>query len=332
MTSPDPRLANIERLLSQGHSLLAEIGQGVPALRRPPRKRRRFSNEAILAALAEGHVANRSAADRDPRLPERKALNRRRKADPSFDAQVRELIAARVPTRAMSAVEGASDWGQRLPGTQYDWDEIAAKIEAGATVGPASPNRQGLPSHTLIMARRKADPVFAARVHKVLVGRFGRNTRKKYDHQAILERIRCGAVMKGYPPAPGMPPRTWIERERHEDPAFDKEVREAIKEARRRRLNRRRLATSSGTAAWVAAQSAVPRQIPDPTRADIVGELSLLICEGIVGVDGDLSAAWKRCRTKLNRDQWKEFSLNDTIPGTDGLTRIDMVSDETPHF
>lgn len=83
-----------------------------------------------------------------------------------------------------------------MPGQKYDWNAIAAKIEVGATVGPYSPNRQGLPSHTLIMARRKADPVFAKRVTPVLAKRFGLGRRVRIDREAVLELIRCGADIK----------------------------------------------------------------------------------------------------------------------------------------
>jgi hypothetical protein len=182
------------------------------------------------------------------------------------------------------------------------------------------------------MKRRRADPIFAARVAAVLVGRFGHGRRVTFDREAVLELIRRGAVIKAWPPEPGMPSKQLLDRARREDASFKEAVREAIVEARRRRNNRNRLAKLSKNAAWTVASGAVPRALPPDLRDDVVSELSLMICSGEVAIEGDLVAAWKACRTRITRPRWKESSLDAPIPGTAALRRIDLLADDVDHF
>lgn len=128
-----------------------------------------------------------------------------------------------------------------------------------------------------------------------------------------------------------MPRKELIDRERREDPQFNDQVRAAIVEARRRRTNRHRLAKLSRNAAWTTAEGAVPRSIDPDLRGDVVGELSLAICTGEVGVGDDLQAAWKKFRTQLTRNRWKESSLDVVISGTENLRWIDLLSSDAEH-
>ncbi|HEY9235500.1 MAG TPA: hypothetical protein VIP08_10755 [Phenylobacterium sp.] len=337
MKRPDPRILRAEKLLAEIGRMLAEIREGVPAPRPPPKRRRQYKLPSILAALREGASLDARGEARDPRLPSRNVLAKYRKTNRAFDREARELLKerGRIASRRKGRIApnpGATVAAQRMPGQKYDWNAIAAKIEAGATVGPYSPNRHDLPSHTLIIARRKADPVFARRVTPALAKRFGLGRRILIDRPAVLELIRRGAVIKASPPEPGMPRKDLIDRERHEDPQFDADVRAAIAEARRRRKNRHRLSKLSRNAAWTLADKVVPRSIDPDLRGDVIGELALALCSGEVGVSDDLQVAWKRFRTQLTRSRWKESSLDAVIAGTESLRRIDLLSSDTEHF
>lgn len=234
--SPDPRIKKLERLLGQAMDLLANIRESAPApvLRRKPR--RRYRRAPIIAALQEGARLSARAAERDPRLPSYPTLHALRQRDRAFDTEVRRALQERPKARRAPLSSGPAS--RHLPGAAHDWEWIAQLIEAGATVGPKTKNRQGLPSHTLIMARRKADPVFAARVNPIIGRRRERSV--VLDREAVLSGIRRGAVIKAYPPEAGMARKDLIDRERREDPAFDTAVREAIVEARRHRFQRLR--------------------------------------------------------------------------------------------
>ena len=76
----------------------------------------------------------------------------------------------------------------------------------------------------------------------------------------------------------------------------------------------------------------MPRSLEPDLRDDVIGELSLMICSGEVAIDDDLQAAWKRCRSQLTRNQWKEWSLDAVIPGTDNLRGIDLLEDTVERF
>ena len=337
MKAPDPRLQRAEKLLAEVARLLGEIKDGVPPPRRRRKPRRRYKLPQILAALREGARLDVQGGARDPRLPSRGVLAKYRKSSRTFDREARAILKARSleACRRKGRLEptpGARVAAPRMPGRNYDWDAIAAEIEAGAAVGPYSPNRQNLPSHTLIMARRKADPVFGARVAMVLAGRFGRGRRRHFERETVLELIRRGAVIKAWPPEPGMPAKYILDRERREDPRFNQGVREAIAEARRRRTNRHRLSKLPKSAAWFAAEGAVPRSIEGDLRSDVVGELSLLLCTGEVAIDGDLQTAWRACRTRLTRARWKESSLDAVIAGTSDLRRVDLLTTDAERF
>lgn len=337
MKRPDPRLQRVERLLTEAMRLLTEVKTGIPAPRRRKKTRRRYRLPQILIALREGAPLDARGKDRDPRLPSRTTLAKYRNSNREFDREAGEVLRQRAKNSSQKKGRllpnpGAVVWASRLPGSGYNWDEIASKIEAGATIGPGSANRQGLPSHTLIMARRKADPVFAARVAAVLHGRFGLGRRAVFDLDSVLELIRRGSVIKSSPPQPGMPRKEFLDRARREDPIFNAAVLAAIAEARRRRTNRNRLAKLPRTAAWDVSQGTIPRSLDPELRGDLVNELCLMICSGEVGVDGDLQRAWRTCRTRINSHRWKEKSLDAPIPGTDGLRAIDLLDDDSPRF
>jgi len=248
MKRADPRVQRAEKLLLKALQLIAEIKAGVP----PPRKKRRraprkYKLPAILQALRDGAKFEPLAKDRDPRLPSRGLLAKYRKAHPAFGREAGEILRERHReaarrNRGSGPTLGANTWAMRLPGRGYDWDEIATRIENGAVIGPYSKNRQGLPSHTLIMARRKADPVFARRVAAAIGPRMGagRQITHDFDSEKVLELIRRGAVIKASPPEPGMPLKYVIDRRRQKHPDFNVAVKHAIAEARQRRALRER--------------------------------------------------------------------------------------------
>lgn len=330
MRHDDPRLKEAERLLLKATALITEVRAGVAAPRKSKRRRKRINTRAVLAALQEGALMTAKGDERDPRLPPVSTLAGYRKRNPRFDAQIKSITSQRCfeacrRRRPNSPIIGIATESGRLPGKNYDWNAIAEKIEGGATIGPYSTNRRGLPSHTLIMARRKTDPEFAARVTEVLKGRTGGRVRNAVDKPSVLELIRNGAVIKAEPPQPGMPRKAILDGMRKADPAFNADMLEAISEARRRRFNRLALSKRNPETSWIVAEGAIPRLSDADLRRDIVGELNLQICEGIVGLGDDLAAAWKRCRTRLSAPRWIEVSLDAPIPGTDGLRRIDSI-------
>lgn len=323
MKRPDPRIVRAEKLLVELGRLLSEIREGVPAPRPPQKRRRRYRLPSILAALREGASLDARGEARDPRLPSRGMLAKYRRTNTSFDRQARELLKerGRAASRRKGRIApnpGAIVAAERMPGQRHDWHAIAAKIEAGATVGPYSPNRQGLPSHTLIMARRKADPVFARRVAAVLAKRFGQGRRIRIDQEAVLELVRRGAVIKASPPERGMPRKELIDRERREHPRFNEEIRKAITEARRRRTNRRRLAKLSKNAAWTIASGAVPRTLDRDLRDDVIGELSDPLAREIEGTLSGGAAAWNQhrlCRRlSPTRNGWRPCAAGSRRP------------------
>lgn len=170
MKRPDPRILRAEKLLTEIGRLLAEIRAGVPARRTQPKRRRRYKLTSMLAALRRGASLDAIGDARDPRLPSRAVLARYRKSNRAFNREAQVLLKERGRAssrmkRRVAPNPGAAVPAQRMPGQTYDWNAIAAKIEAGATVGPYSPNRQGLPSHTLIMARRKWASVMTCKAH-----------------------------------------------------------------------------------------------------------------------------------------------------------------------
>ena len=129
-----------------------------------------------------------------------------------------------------------------------------------------------------------------------------------------------------------MPRKELIDRERREVPQFNEEGRVAITEARRRRINRRRLAKLSRNAAWTIANDVVPRAIEHDLRGDVVGELSLAICSGEIGVGDDLKAAWKKFITQITRRRWKASSLDAAVTSMENLRYIDRRSTDAERF
>ena len=330
MKKPDPRLKRIETLLAKAIALIDEVRTSPPPRRRRKRQRqrqRRFDLRGILSALRDGADPNAKRPSRDPRLPCRLTLNRYRRDDSQFGAEVGELLRARrrQSNRGRTAIRRP-----RKNARSYNWDEIATRIEAGAKIGQHSSNRQGLPDHSIILRQRRIDPAFAARIDPILTAR--RMHHADFDAAAVLDLIRQGAEVKNSPPQPGMPTYSTIKTRRKRDNAFASAYEIALTERRRRAANRGKLSRLSRDAGWVAAQSAVPMTMDRDLRDEVVAEISLMICSGEVGIDGDLKTAWKACRTKLSRPRWKESSLDAPIAGTDGLKRVDLLRSDAEHF
>lgn len=141
MKRPDPRILRAEKLLTEIGRLLTEIREGVPAPRSAPKRRRRYKLPSILAALREGASLDARGEARDSRLPSRGVLAKYRRTNRAFDREARALLkergrAASRRTGRIIPNPGATVAAERMPGQKYDWNAIAAKIEAGATVGP----------------------------------------------------------------------------------------------------------------------------------------------------------------------------------------------------
>jgi hypothetical protein len=129
-----------------------------------------------------------------------------------------------------------------------------------------------------------------------------------------------------------MPTSKVLERMRRESPAFNSALADAMSEGRRRRSNIQALVKLGRTEVWSLAQSAVPRGIDASQREDIVSELIVMILSGEVGIAEDLSRSWQRCRTRLISPRWRESSLEAPLPGTDRLTRLDLLGHDVEHF
>lgn len=212
---------------------------------------------------------------------------------------------------------------------QLDRHAIAAEIEAGASIHSRGKYRGSLPSEYFIYRLAATFPDFAQRIAPFQTGR---RPQWGEDRQPeVLELVRCGVSINARPRAEGMPREKVLTRWR-KDPAFAVELAAAKREGVRRRANRSKLSRAPPNAAWTYAQRAVPRTMDSDIRDDLVSELSLLILSGEVALTDDLGAAWKRCRTRLNRDKWKEVSLDAPLNGFEGASRVDMLADDTPHF
>ena len=280
-----------------------------------------FDPNAVLAHVRGG--AHVKACPPDPGMPSSYILGRERRANPEFDRDM--SVAIKEGQRRRLALV------RRKPPTHYDWNAVAAEIEAGASVSQKSKNRGSLPSEQAIYNRLKRDPLFNARIGPVLAARLSPR-RSDLDIAEVLERIRNGAPIWRRPPAPDMPSPQLLYKMRTRDAAFAREISEAMAEAKRRKTNQVELKAAGRDAAWKAAQRAVPTSIHPDERDDIVSELSLRLCSGEVAISGDMGAAWRRCRTTLNAHRWKETSLDAPIAGTDGLSRLDMLPADALHL
>lgn len=299
-----------------------------PIIDRRRKARTPIDQAATLAGIRRGAIV--SAYPPEAGMPPKRMIYRERREDPAFDAAVRaamlEARRARVKDRIRIRIRA-------LPGAGVDWDAVAREIEAGAFVSRRSNRRGSLPPAGLIELRLRTDPVFAARVRPILALRHPvRSVWGPAQYEDILERARTGTRLWRDPPEPGMPSGKVLERMRRQSRDFAEALSGAVAEARRRKANMSKLCKMGRDAAWKLAQAAVPKSLEPDARDDIVGELSLQLVAGIVAPDGDLSTAWKRCRTRLTSQRWKEVSLDAPLDGYQGASRIDFLTDDTPHF
>lgn len=88
-------------------------------------------------------------------------------------------------------------------------------------------------------------------------------------------------------------------------------------------------AALSSNALWAKANGAVSRSLPDHARDDIVSEIVLAVLEGKMEMEHINEQASRFVRSYwAARDLHKTVSIDSTINGTDGLTYLDVLSDE----
>lgn len=334
----DPRLPcklTLRRYCRRDAALDAEVRSILRTRPRPARTSARkvrpiaehppFYHATVLGLIHGG--AALGASPPVPGMPTKAALDQARREDRTFNAAVVQAIAEARKHRCNKARQ------LRRPGLagRVDWEAVACEIEGGASIHKKSKNRGSLPTESLIHARAKADPAFAARIKRVSDQRC--RPRRPFDFDEVLERVRNGAQVDARSPEPGMPSRQAMRRMRRKDPTFNRAVIAALAEARRRKANRGKLRMLGREAPWTLVQAAVPRTLPQDVRDDVVGELTVRLLSGIVGpVAEELAIAWKACRAKLTGHRWMESSLNSPIAGTDGLTRLDLLADDAVRF
>ncbi len=81
--------------------------------------------------------------------------------------------------------------------------------------------------------------------------------------------------------------------------------------------------------------SLVPPQVPHFIRADVCQDVILAILEGDVAAGENLTGAARKALTKVRRMHpflFAPLSLDQEIPGTDGLRMIDTIRSDQPHF
>ncbi|MGB3351120.1 MAG: hypothetical protein WBA85_20315 [Brucella anthropi] len=102
---------------------------------------------------------------------------------------------------------------------------------------------------------------------------------------------------------------------------------------KRQRIKMQNLAQRDPIATRKLICSHVPRYLTAAARNDVINSVLLLALDRKVPND-DLATWVKKAVIEHNRqfDHYKTVSIDAPIAGTDGLTRGDMLSNETPHF
>ncbi|WP_043063039.1 hypothetical protein [Brucella anthropi] len=112
--------------------------------------------------------------------------------------------------------------------------------------------------------------------------------------------------------------------------------RDKIRAAERRHYYRsksKRIAQTDPTGMQRLIVSKLPSHVLLGIRNEVAAELMMEMLTGKVDYR-EIEIAAKRALTSYNRqyDYFKNVSIDAPIAGTDGLTRGDMLSNETPHF
>ena len=112
--------------------------------------------------------------------------------------------------------------------------------------------------------------------------------------------------------------------------------RDKIKAADRRQYYRsksKRIAQTDPMGMQRLVVSKLPSHLPSAIGNEVAAELMMEILAGKVDFR-EIEAAAKRMLKSYNRqyDYFKTVSIDAPIAGTDGLTRGDMLADDTPHF
>lgn len=82
---------------------------------------------------------------------------------------------------------------------------------------------------------------------------------------------------------------------------------------------------------WAEAHAVVPRGLPDHVRDDLISELVLRRLEGgAPDFRTELRSVMKDHHAMMGT--WRERSLDAVIPGTDGLRRVDLLTDDCERF
>lgn len=97
-------------------------------------------------------------------------------------------------------------------------------------------------------------------------------------------------------------------------------------------------ATSKNIAAasdlMAQVDAVIPRGLPDFMRMDIASDLTLALLEGDLKIANLKSEAKKylTAHRKMFPDKWGPVSIDAPLPGTDGFTIADTLSNDSPHF
>lgn len=95
-----------------------------------------------------------------------------------------------------------------------------------------------------------------------------------------------------------------------------------------------RSAVEGATNMMSAVDAVIPRGLPDFMRADLASDITLALLEGELKFENLESEArsYLTAHRKMFPDKWGPVSIDETIPGTDGLTIADTLSNDSVHF
>lgn len=128
----------------------------------------------------------------------------------------------------------------------------------------------------------------------------------------------------------------WYQRLKTENPAKHEEIRAKQMRGSRARYLRRKLRSNPNYAKTLMADvmKMIPRSLHPELREDLRNDIVRDILAGeltFAKVPQVMKSYAAKARRMLN-DRYKFVSLDDVIPGTDGVCRIDTIAADQPHF
>lgn len=314
------------------------------AWKNPEARARRVASIAASKNTPEAQAALAAHNQRRWAKPEEHAKlseqNRRQWADPKSRAKRAASIKAANSTPQKRA------FYSKLRTEQWTDEVFRSKTVAGIRASKGSPEARAL--FSTLLRERWADPVMRAKYTAANAARNNPEHRER-NRQMMLKRWReddtfralCAASMEFYWSQPGV-------REHHSamlkalwaDPVWRMKQRNRVADGMKH------LGTPLAAAAAAAAEidtaadlmqavdAVVPKALSDFARADICQDLMLALLEGTLKLR-DLKSgakAYLGSYYKMYPDKFGPISLDAPIPGTDGLTIMDRLSNESAHF